>query len=80
MRFLKMGLFNCPECKIEFCTDDHQSPHQVNDIVDDTFCSTDCSIKYTIKNLESIKSKYQTEEELKELREALQSEGIFGFV
>lgn len=71
-----MGLFDCPECKIEFCTNDHQSPHQVNDVVDNTFCSAACSERYTVKNLESIKKNYQTQDELKELAKALKSEGV----
>ena len=54
-----MGIFNCPECSINFNTDDKCSSHQVNDLVQDTFCSCECSVKYTITNaLTIIKDQY----------------------
>lgn len=38
-----MSKFNCPECFNDFNTDDKDSNHQVNDVLDETYCSLDCS-------------------------------------
>ncbi|WP_180190249.1 hypothetical protein [Acinetobacter sp. YH01009] len=49
-----MGLFTCPQCNEEINTDDKCSTHQVNDLTQDTFCSVECSVEYTLINAVSI--------------------------
>lgn len=45
-----MGVFACPQCTEDFDTDDKYSTHQVNDLIQDTFCSCECSVNYSISN------------------------------
>lgn len=38
-----MAIFKCPQCFNDFDTDDKDSNHQVNDVLDETYCSLECS-------------------------------------
>ena len=52
-----MGIFNCPECFSDFDTDNKDSGHQVNDVLDETYCSLECS---EIAFMNPINKKYLT--------------------
>ena len=49
-----MGLFSCPHCNSDIDTNDKKSGHQVNDVIQETFCSVDCSIEYLVHNSQKI--------------------------
>ncbi|WP_431437662.1 hypothetical protein [Acinetobacter lwoffii] len=49
-----MGLFTCPHCNSDIDTNDKKSGHQVNDVIQETFCSVDCSIEYLVHNSQMI--------------------------
>lgn len=49
-----MGLFSCPHCNSDIDTNDKKSGHQVNDVIQETFCSVDCSIEYLVHNSQMI--------------------------
>lgn len=38
-----MTIFNCPQCFNDFDTNSKDSSHQVNDVLDETYCSLECS-------------------------------------
>lgn len=45
---------NCPECKTTFNVNDKDSTYQVNDNFELTFCSYQCSAKYTDNRVEHL--------------------------
>lgn len=49
---LKKPVMVCPHCSKLFNV--YAFPYQVNDNFELTFCSYDCSEKYTVKNLQSL--------------------------
>lgn len=56
----------CPECKSSFNVNDKHSTYQVNDNFELTFCSYECSAKYTDDNVEHLYKSGLTIQEIKE--------------
>ena len=76
-----MGLFSCPHCNSDIDTNDKKSGHQVNDVIQETFCSVDCSIEYLVHNSQMIAvdqygSLPLSNENLNEFIEAFSNEGV----
>lgn len=67
--------FKCGCCGLDFDTNDGESEHQVNDILDQTFCSFGCSIEYTTQHPELVKQWLGDDTE-EDLRIPLYNEGL----
>ena len=76
-----MGLFTCHHWNSDIDTNDKKSGHQVNDVIQETFCSVDCSIEYLVHNSQKIAvdqygSLPLSNENLNEFIEAFSNEGV----
>lgn len=68
------SLRQCPCCGSLFDVNHKRSTHQVNDLFGITFCSLDCSVKYTISKIPYLKVEHK--DVLNELIERLEEEYI----
>lgn len=63
----------CPCCLTHFNVNHPESEHQVNDLLDETFCSADCSQQYMFKleGIQKIVDTYKTAGTIPDLKELI---------